>query len=165
MSNSHFHLSITVPLSLGMGYSSSSSTATGYPATSAISLGSNPVRSFGGSMNLGTGMTKSNIASARAHQDLIGTNALAGFTHMGHNCRSNGNLRLHHDDGNTLVNIPIDTTNIQHTPTTTTSFRGLSGVRIPANTDVHAEWTLGTQDCYDYLYELHCTMDGYMTHP
>ena len=165
MSNNHFHLSITVLLSLGMGYSLSASTATGYPATSAISLGSNPVRSFGGSMNLGTSFTKSNIVSAPADQDLIVTDVLAGLTQMGHNCYSNGNLRLHDDGGTTLANIPIYTTNIQETPTATTSFRGTSGIRIPANTNVHAEWTFGTQDCYDYFYELHYTMGGYLAHP
>ena len=103
MSNHHFHLSLTVLLSVGLGYSLSSSTATGYPAGTAISLGSNPVRSFSGIIDFNTSMVESNIISAPANQDLVVTEILAGLTQIGPNCYSNGHLHLYDDAGNTYA--------------------------------------------------------------
>ena len=164
MSNNHFHLSLTVLLSLGLGYSLASSTATGYPAGSAISLGSNPVRSFGGKIDFQTepSMLKSNIVSAPATHDLVVTDVLMGLTQIGAGCFSNGHLRLYDDDGVTYAEIPIYTTNIREAPSSTTRFQAGAGIRIPANTSLHAQWTFATQDCLDYYYDLHYTIGGYL---
>ena len=165
MSNHHFHLTVTVLLSLGLGYSLSSSTATGYPAASAISMGSNPVRSFAGTIDLASGSTVSGIISAPATQDLIVTDIVTGLMQTNYYCYSNGRLRLVDDSGTTHAVIPVYTGSLNATPTAPTYLQGQSGIRIPANTTVHAEWTFSFQNCPTSNYDLDYTFGGYLTQP
>jgi hypothetical protein len=50
MHTSHFQLGLIATLAIGLGFSLSSSNAVGYPGGAAVSYGSNPVQSFGGSL-------------------------------------------------------------------------------------------------------------------
>ena len=68
MQTSRFQLGLMATLAVGLGFSLASSQAIGYPAGSAVSLGSNPVWSTGGSVVAGS---VAEIISAPDEQDLI----------------------------------------------------------------------------------------------
>jgi hypothetical protein len=68
MQTSRFQLGLIAALALGLGFSLSSSDAVGYPAGAAVSLGTNPVFSAGGSVVSGSGAT---VITAPISQDLI----------------------------------------------------------------------------------------------
>jgi hypothetical protein len=68
MQTSHFQLGLIATLAIGLGFSLASSDAVGYPAGAAVSMGGNPVVSFGGTRNsAGTDA----IGPAPADQDLV----------------------------------------------------------------------------------------------
>jgi hypothetical protein len=68
MQTSRFQLGLIATLAVGLGFSLASSEAVGYPAGAAVSLGGNPVVSFGGTRNsAGTDA----IGPAPMDQDLV----------------------------------------------------------------------------------------------
>jgi hypothetical protein len=50
MQTSRFQLGLIATLAIGLGFSLASSDAVGYPAGAAVSMGANPVASFGGTL-------------------------------------------------------------------------------------------------------------------
>lgn len=70
MHTSRFQLGLIATLAIGLGYSLSSSNAIGYPAGAAVSYGSNPVQSFGGSIAVGSSTT---LLTVPADQDFVVT--------------------------------------------------------------------------------------------
>jgi len=68
MQTSRFQLGLIATLAVGLGFSLASSQAIGYPAGAAVSMGGNPVVSFGGTRNsAGTDA----IGPAPTDQDLV----------------------------------------------------------------------------------------------
>jgi hypothetical protein len=84
MQTSRFQLGLMAILALGLGFSLASSQAIGYPAGAAVSMGGNPVVSFGGTRN-STGTDA--IGPAPSDQDLVITDiSLSGNgVHSSHN--------------------------------------------------------------------------------
>ena len=87
MQTSRFQLGLMATLAVGLGFSLASSQAIGYPAGAVVSMGGNPVVSFGGTRNsAGTDA----IGPAPTDQDLVITDiSLSGNgVHSTHNaCR------------------------------------------------------------------------------
>lgn len=68
MQTSRFQLGLIAALAIGLGYTFSSTQAIGYPAGAAVSMGGNPVLSFGGTRNA-AGIDS--IGPAPSDQDLV----------------------------------------------------------------------------------------------
>ena len=70
MQTARFQLGLIATLAVGLGFSLSSSNAIGYPGGAAVSYGSNPVQSFGGSIAAGSSTT---LLTVPADQDFVVT--------------------------------------------------------------------------------------------
>ena len=70
MQTSRFQLGLIATLAVGLGFSLSSSDAVGYPSGPAVSFGTNPVFSVGGSVD---GSGSASIVTAPADQDIVVT--------------------------------------------------------------------------------------------
>ena len=147
---------------MGLGYSLSSSTATGYPASS-VSLVSNPVRSFAGNMDLASTMSKSSVLTAPDSDDLFLTDILVGLTSTGYDCDANGHLELSDArTGITNAAIPVYMSYMHNANTDPTTILATSGIRIPANSAVHAQWTFSVQGFSSGNCDFRYTMSGYL---
>ena len=69
MVTSRFQLGLIATLAVGLGFSLASSDAIGYPAGAAVSLGSNPVISVGGTIS----STSVELFTAPVDQDVVVT--------------------------------------------------------------------------------------------
>ena len=90
MQTSRFQLGLIAALSLGLGYALAPSAAIGYPAGAAVSSGSNPIVSIGGSVYADETKT---LLTAPSDQDLIITDlVLTSFSYVG--CKKNHKTEL-----------------------------------------------------------------------
>jgi hypothetical protein len=82
MVTSRFQLGLIATLAVGLGFSLASSDAIGYPAGAAVSLGSNPVISVGGTVS----STSAELFTAPVDQDVVVTDVW--LTMAKHSCSS-----------------------------------------------------------------------------
>ena len=87
MQTSRFQLGLVATLAVGLGFSLASSDAVGYPAAAGVSLGSNPILSFGGTINSGS----SDLFTAEDDQLLVITDLLLSMNST--SCSSHVMLR------------------------------------------------------------------------
>jgi len=73
MQTSRFQLGLIATLAIGLGYALSSAEAVGYPAGAAVSMGSNPLWSYGGSISGGESVE---LEVAAGDQSMIVTDIL-----------------------------------------------------------------------------------------
>lgn len=151
MQTSRFQLGLIATLAAGLGFSLASSDAVGYPAGAAVSYGSNPVWSIGGTINRdGTGDV---TLSAPADQDMVVTdvffNPVYGAGYLNFTAADGTRLAyLRAQDGSTGT----DEGNLD------LHFR--SGIRVPAGTSV----TVTSADS-EYSYARPYTLSGYYAQP
>ena len=69
MQTSRFQLGLIATLAVGLGFSLASSVAVRYPAGSAVSMGINPLWTYGGQINTGGGYTT--VFTAPDSQDMV----------------------------------------------------------------------------------------------
>ena len=141
MQTSRFQLGLIATLAIGLGFSLSSSDAIGYPA-SAVSLGSNPVWSVGGTPSSTEPLT------APADQDMIITDV--------HFANTDGHW-LHLEmlvSGVSVAGFASENSNYRPA----TSFR--SGIRIPAGETLTMNFT-----AYYGLSSVRHTISGYYAQP
>jgi hypothetical protein len=114
MQTSRFQIGLIAALAVGLGFSLASSSAVGYPAGAAVSMGSNPLWSVGGTP------TSTETLTAPADQDMIITDV--------HFANTDGHwLRLEmHLSGSTVAAFISDGT------TDRPSVSLQSGIRVPA---------------------------------
>ncbi len=142
MQTSRFQLGLVATLAIGLGFSLASTQAIGYPAGSAISTGSNPVWSIGGS----PGATET--LTAPSDQDMVITDV--------HLANTDGNwLRVHmHHSGTSVAAFTSDGT----TDRTKASLR--SGIRVPAGETLNMSF-----EGYYGLSSARYTISGYYAQP
>jgi hypothetical protein len=98
MSAERTHLFLITGLALGLGYTMASSSATGYPAGAAVSAGSNPVVSAGGSVIHGSDEV---VLTAPSDQALVLTDVLlASYTDI--DCKRTHHTTIQSSSGEVL---------------------------------------------------------------
>ena len=146
MQTSRFQLGLIATLAVGLGFSLASSDAVGYPAATAVSMGTNPVWSRGGSVD----SSSVSRINAPADQDMVVTDLLLStpyhvewVTLTLEDGTNVGRAVLHgHDsDRNALV----------------FSHQFSSGIRIPAGTYLQIDDTMN--------HGLEYTLSGYYAQP
>ena len=77
-------LGLIATLAVGLGFSLASSQAIGYPAGAAVSLGSNPLWTYGGSLRSASSSdTPTTLFDAPSDQDMVLTDLSLGSTDAG----------------------------------------------------------------------------------
>ena len=145
MQTSRFQLGLIATLAVGLGFSLASSDAIGYPAGTAVSLGTNPVWSTGGGMG-------SPVTVTATDGDLIITDCVFSST-MGGWWKADFEL----DDGSTLAAFRSD--NLQDRNGFVQHFEG--GLRVPQGSTLTLNWDAlyGASGYYRY------TLSGYYAQP
>jgi hypothetical protein len=142
MQTSRFQLGLIATLALGMGFLLASSQAIGYPAGSAVSLGSNPVWSVGGTPSATETLT------APADQDMI-------ITDVHYSNTDGGDLTLDMQISGTTVGAFISDHWYDRALTSLQS-----GIRVPAG-----ETMTMTFSAYYGLDRSRYTLSGYYAQP
>jgi len=111
MQTSRFQLGLMATLAVGLGFSLSSSQAIGYPAGAAVSTGTNPVVSAGGSAYVGAGERV--LLTAPSDQDLVLTDVvLASFSDA--SCKRSHQSALTLDSGDIVAHFETNSPFTQH---------------------------------------------------
>jgi len=169
MQTSRFQLGLIATLALGLGYTLSSSQAVGYPATSAISYGSNPVWSAAGRLVDDDAPV---LISVPVDQEVVVTDVQLGMSDQDSdfNCMTKWTVDLqegsetfgtwalqqyrHYSDGDSW------TPGVQQVDASYTS-----GLRVPAGTSLTLTANkLYEMDCSGDAY-VHYTVSGYYAQP
>ena len=134
MVTSRFQLGLIATLAVGLGFSLSSSEAVGYPAGSAVSLGTNPVWSTAGAVG---GSTTITVIEAPADQDVV-------ITDLSMYCTSTSHLFLRLDDGTLVGRYRV----VDGAGLVNRSLK--SGILVPAGRSVQLEHESGSTVFYNY---------------
>ena len=137
--------------------------AVGYPAGSAVSLGSNPIVSSGGRVNA-EGASEV-VLNGDGTNDLIVTDLLlSGTTFSGCKGLIAVNL-MRTDSGATVARMIVDARYHDYTQTGVIDSHMVSGIRLPAGANLRIETNMDYRDCSGSYYALDYTLSGYYAQP
>ena len=138
-----------------------------HPGGAAVSMGSNPVRSFSGNLSLGESLTAASIFTVPDTQDLIITDVVSGLMSNTYWCLANGRLNLKDTaTGIPFAQLPLYFSHLEKASAPgTTVLQATSGIRVPAGTVIDIEWVWSYQDCSSNNYHVPYTITGYLTQP
>jgi hypothetical protein len=149
--------------SLMVSFLSWSGDAQAYPG-SAISAGSNPVRSAAGVRNLGSGLIVADVIAAPPDQDLILTDLFLGCAVQYESSYYSAYVKLLGSDGTTYGAYVLQGSRLYDSGVLSThNLTGMTGVRIPAGVSVDLEWTFTYQTYPDERHTLTYTVGGYLS--
>jgi len=134
MQTSRFQIGLITALAAGLGATLTSSNAVGYPASAAISLGTNPVWSTGGGMESGSSTT---VVVAPSDQDLVLTDVVMSPELGDMTCELIMRAQLSLDSGEELARYTLTLDSYSASASGSMTIRGvdshyISGMRIPA---------------------------------
>ena len=139
-----------------------SGVAQAYPGT-AISAGSNPVRSVAGIRNLGDGFTVPDIISAPSDQDLILTDVFLGCAVLHDGQYYSGYVTLVGSDDVIYGAYTLQTSRLYDGGAPSThNLAGTTGLRIPAGVSVSLVWTFTYQNYADNTHTMTYILGGYL---
>ena len=164
MESSRFSITLIAFLSASLGAALASGPAIGYPAGAAISIGSNPVRSGSGSMEIPSNTNTGTILYSET-QHLVVTDLMIGFIQQDNHCRGSGEARIVGSDGVSYANIPVYSTTLGNSSSQATQISTRSGFVIPPNTTVHLEWVWAWNECSRSQFQLAYNLSGYLANP
>ena len=128
-------------------------TTSAHPGGSAVSIGSNPVRSFSGDINV-------------ASQDLIVTDVVSGLVADRHYCMGAGRLIMKNGGGTHLAEFPLYFSHLEDAGApSTTVLQATSGILVPAGTVITLEWAWSYRECGDSSYRVPYLFTGYLAQP
>ena len=137
-----------------------------HPGGSAVSIGSNPVRSFSGDLNLSVSSTASSVFTVPESQDLIVTDVVSGLVASTHYCMGTGRLILKSNAGTHLAEFPLYFSHLEDAGApATTVLQATSGIRVPAGTVINLEWAWSYRECGDPSYRVSYLFTGYLAQP
>jgi hypothetical protein len=162
MHTSRFQLSLVAALSVGLGLSLSSSDAIGYPAGAAVSLGSNPVTSTGGSLEP---WSTTEIATAPADADLVLTDLILGVTSSNYGCRASFAVHVEDDLGQVLGVFGLSRGELTQTEPTSLVSNFNSGIRVAAGRTASIRVDSHYDNCGSSYWQIRYTATGYHAQP
>ena len=137
-----------------------------HPGGTAVSMGTNPVRSFSGDINLSASTTASSVFTVPASQDLIVTDVVSGLVATPYYCMGNGRLIMKSTTGTHLAEFPLYFSHLEKAGApTTTVLQATSGIRVPAGTVINLEWAWSYRECGDSSYRVPYLFTGYLAQP
>lgn len=141
--------------------------ALAYPGGTAISSGSNPVRSAAGRLNLATESTATDVLSAPADHDLILTDISFGLPMRSGYTHYSGYAEIQGSDGvlygvYTLTSGRVE---VYGTPVGSLQFSGSTGVRIPAGVSISVNWVFTFYNYSPDEFLFTYTLAGYLAEP
>jgi len=129
-------------------------------------MGSNPVRSFSGHLELGTSLTASSVFTVPDTQEFIITDVVSGLVANHYYCMGNGRLLLKDAAGTHLGEFPLYFSHLEKASAPiTTVLQATSGIRIPSGTVISLEWAWSYQECGTNYYRVPYVVTGYLTQP
>jgi hypothetical protein len=156
---------IALLFTLIVSFLSWSGDAQAYPG-SAVSVGSNPVRSAAGVRNLGSGLTVAEVIAAPPDQDLILTDVLLGCAVQYEGAYYSAFVKLLGSDGTTYGAYVLQGSRLYDSGVMSThNLTGLTGIRIPAGVSVSLEWSFTYQTYPDERHTFTYTLGGYLAAP
>jgi hypothetical protein len=139
----------------------------GHPSGLAVSLGSNPIRSTAGIIDLGVTALADAVISAPAGQDLILTDVMLGISTENDDARISGFLTLQGSDGTDYGVYVLQIGQIYRDGSAGGSrqYVGSTGVRIPAGVSVSLNWTNAYTSHGLHQHSIAYTLSGYLAQP
>ena len=161
MQTSRFQLGLIATLAVGLGFSLSSSDAVGYPAGAAVSMGSNPVVSVGGSLD---GATSEVPLSAPSDASIVITGVTLSAYDYNYGCMGNTSVSISGGSGTLarfVVGLSRSSENYSgYEPTSVINLP--SGIHIPADADVTVTATTNYESsCLSGRMKVDYTLSGY----
>ena len=137
-----------------------------HPGGSTVSMGTNPVRSFSGSLNLSVSSTAASVFTVPESQDLIVTDVVSGLVANTHYCMGTGRLILKSSTDTHLAEFPLYFSHLEDAGAPkTTVLQATSGIRVPAGTTINVEWVWSYRECSDSNYRVPYLFTGYLAQP
>ncbi len=139
--------------------------AEAYPS-SAVAVGSNPLRSASGLHELSGGYTTSDVITASEGHDLILTDIFLGYAVRRNDAYYSGYVQLLGSDGVTYGSYVMQAGRLYDGGVgVPMNLAGSSGIRIPEGVSVSIQWTLTYQSELDYWFVGAYTLAGYLAKP
>ena len=162
MQTSRFQLGLIATLAVGLGFSLSSSEAVGYPAGAAVSMGSNPVVSTGGSL---MGSDSASAFDVSADSSIIVTSVvLSAYDYWGA-CTGNSTVALSVPGGELArfvvgLSRPGSSNYTSYEPSVVVKLP--SGIRVPAGQELTIQsYSNEYQNCEGNKMKIEYTLSGY----
>ena len=132
-----------------------------------VSLGSNPIRSTAGIIDLGSTMVASAIIAAPADQDLVLTDIAFGISTENDDARISGVLSLEGSDGTDYGVYVLQIGRIYDGGGAGGSrqYVGTTGIRIPAGVSVSLSWNTAYSSHGALRHSIAYTLAGYLAKP
>ena len=138
--------------------------ALAYPGATAVSVGSNPIRSAAGVLTMGTAMSVPGVMAAPSDQDLVITDIHMGLV-SNSSAFCDAFVKLADDAGNIYAAFSLKYTSpVSDSAGNLIRYSSATGIRIPAGVSVN----LSIQDRYCSslgYFELTYTLSGYLSQP
>ncbi len=162
MKTSRFQLGLIATLALGLGFSLASSQAIGYPAGAAVSMGSNPLMSVGGSLEPWSSVE---LATAPAGQDLVITDVVLGATSSAYYCRGSFSVHVEDDSGAVLGEFALSRGELTQTEPTSLVSNFNSGILLSAGRTANIRVSSHYDNCGSSYWSFRYTASGYYAQP
>jgi hypothetical protein len=161
MQSDRLQIVLITVLAASLGAALTASDAVGYPAGTAVSMGSNPVFSGGGSVDRSDSAI---VLSASADQDMVITDVSLGMFSTDYYCKQVMAVRLLLEDGTVLAQYPVMMDIYRHGGTFNQTVNMTSGIRLPAGQALWLSTEAGADEScggarVDY------TLSGYYAQP
>jgi hypothetical protein len=142
------------------------STAEAHPGGSAISLGSNPIRSASGEVDLDVTTYAANVISAPSGQDLVLTDIILGMAQENAGAKITGTIVLEDGSGTRLAGYAVRAASVDQNFIVGVSqqYAGPTGIVVPAGSSVTIRWQRLDGDLDGYFNVMY-TLSGYLVQP
>ena len=133
----------------------------------AVSLGSNPIRSTAGIIDLGVTSLAAGVIEAPAEQDLVLTDVMLGISTENDDARISGFVTLQGSDGTDYGVYVLQVGRIYDNGSAGGSrqYVGSTGVRIPAGVSVSLAWASAYSSHGSNRHSVAYTLSGYLAQP
>jgi hypothetical protein len=157
----------TFGLALVLSLMGSVPIAMAHPTGPVVSIGSNPVRSSAGVIDLGATSTVGGVITAPGDQDLVLTDIILGITVENDAARCSGYLRMEGSDGVLYgaYSLRAGRPSSDSNPGESRQFSGPTGIRIPAGISVSLVWVNTYRAYGSDTYNITYTLSGQLVQP
>jgi len=140
--------------------------AEAHPGGSAISLGSNPIRSATGEIDLDVTTYATGVISAPSDQDLVLTDIILGMALENNGAKITGTIVLEDGSGTRLAGYAVRSGSVDQTYSVGVSqqYAGPTGIVVPAGSSVTIRWQRLDGDMELYFNVMY-TLSGYLVQP
>ena len=160
-------LGLTTLLAIAVGalgaWTLSTHEAVGYPAGSAISIGSNPVVAAGG--RLAYSGDEHTLFTAPADQDIVVTDVVLTGATLTYDCRGQSRVTLFTSSSGTLAAFAVDQRAQVYTQTGVVLAHYTSGLPVPAGESLTIRTESGYASCGAGNHFVDYSVSGYLAQP